>query len=95
MTADRPQSILSHLDELRWRVLKSAVAVVVLGVLALIFVDELRVILERPSWWVGPTASEWMLKPRLENMAEIRARTPGLSSTRTVSVCCIRGPRVS
>lgn len=57
MTADRPQSILSHLDELRWRVLKSAVAVVVLGVLALIFVDELRVILERPFYLADPDAA--------------------------------------
>src|SRR3954471_12269581 len=43
---------------------------------------------------VTPTASESMLKPRRENRAAIRARMPGLFSTRTESVCldmsCLR-----
>src|SRR6478609_1853925 len=38
---------------------------------------------------VVPTASESMLKPRRENSAVIRARTPGLFSTRTESVCLV------
>ncbi|HEX6947378.1 MAG TPA: twin-arginine translocase subunit TatC [Acidimicrobiia bacterium] len=57
MTADRPQSILSHLNELRWRILKAAVAVIVFGILALIFVDELRTILERPFNVADPEAA--------------------------------------
>src|SRR5919112_3353090 len=36
---------------------------------------------------VGPTASESMLNPRRENRPAMRARTPGLSSTRTDRVC--------
>ena len=36
---------------------------------------------------VGPTASESMLKPRRLNSPAIRARTPGLFSTRTDRVC--------
>src|SRR5690349_24645025 len=38
---------------------------------------------------VGPTASESMLNPRLENRPAMRARTPGLSSTRTDRVCLL------
>ena len=57
MTADRPQSILAHLDELRWRILKSAVAVVVLGALALLFVDDLRALIERPFEIADPRAA--------------------------------------
>ncbi len=45
------------------------------------------VIRESPSVSVGPTASESMLNPRAENRPATRVRTPGLSSTRTESVC--------
>ncbi len=48
MTSDQPQSILAHLDELRWRLLKIAIAVIAAGVLSFIFVDQIRVFLERP-----------------------------------------------
>src|SRR5215216_5221734 len=40
----------------------------------------------RPGSSVGPTASESMLKPRRLNSPEMRARTPGLSSTSTEMV---------
>ncbi len=48
MTTDPPQSILTHLEELRWRIVKSAIAVVVAGVLSLIFLDQIRDVLESP-----------------------------------------------
>ncbi len=38
---------------------------------------------------VSPTASESMLKPRRENRPATRARTPGLFSTSTESVCLL------
>lgn len=52
--ADEPQSILEHLDELRWRVLKIFIAVVVAGVVAFVFADPLRAILEAPFHQASP-----------------------------------------
>src|SRR3954449_9042311 len=49
------------------------------------------VIREMSSCSVGPTARESMLKPRRENSPAMRARTPGLSSTRTDRVCLDTG----
>lgn len=54
---DRPQSILAHLDELRWRVLKVAIGVIVAGAVCLFFVDELRTLLEAPFHAADPEAS--------------------------------------
>lgn len=48
MIDDRPQSILTHLEELRWRLVKIFIAVLVGGAVALIFADQLRSILEAP-----------------------------------------------
>jgi sec-independent protein translocase protein TatC len=45
---DKPQSILAHLEELRWRVVKIFIAIVVGGLIALVFHDQLRAILEAP-----------------------------------------------
>ncbi len=42
---------------------------------------------------VGPTAREWMLKPRLANIDETRARTPGLFSTRALMTWFTGAPR--
>lgn len=50
MSEDRPQSILSHLDELRWRLVKAFAAVIVGALLALLFSDTLREILEAPFY---------------------------------------------
>lgn len=46
--ADAPQSILTHLDELRWRVLKIFIAVIVGAVVAFVFNEQLTAILEAP-----------------------------------------------
>jgi sec-independent protein translocase protein TatC len=51
---DKPQSILAHLEELRWRVVKIFIAVLVGGAVALIFSDQLRVILEAPFHAAAP-----------------------------------------
>ncbi|MGH8916238.1 MAG: twin-arginine translocase subunit TatC [Acidimicrobiia bacterium] len=48
MTEDKPQSILAHLEELRWRIVKIAIAVLVGGVVAFVFADQLRTVLEAP-----------------------------------------------
>ena len=54
MTEDRPQTILSHLEELRWRVLKIAIGVLIGGVVAFVFADQLREILEAPFYAAAP-----------------------------------------
>ena len=54
MIEDKPQSILAHLEELRWRVVKIFIAVLVGGAVALIFSDQLRVILEAPFHAAAP-----------------------------------------
>ncbi len=54
MIEDKPQSILAHLEELRWRVVKIFIAVLVGGAVALIFSDQLRVILEVPFHAAAP-----------------------------------------
>jgi sec-independent protein translocase protein TatC len=51
---DKPQSILAHLEELRWRVVKIFIAVLVGGAVALILSDQLRVILEAPFHAAAP-----------------------------------------
>ena len=51
---DDPQSILSHLDELRWRLVKSAIAIFVGAIVAFFFADQLRSILEAPFYDAMP-----------------------------------------
>lgn len=73
MTSDQPQSILAHLDELRWRLVKMAVAVVAAGILSFIFVDQIRTILEQPFFDATDTsefqtlrvAEQWGILMRL------------------------------
>lgn len=54
MIADQPQSILAHLDELRWRILKIGIAVVAAGALSLFFADQIAAILEEPFYRAVP-----------------------------------------
>jgi sec-independent protein translocase protein TatC len=51
---DKPQSILAHLEELRWRVVKIFIAIVVGGLIALLVHDQLRAILEAPFRTAAP-----------------------------------------
>jgi len=50
VSEDRPQSILSHLDELRWRLVKAFIAIVAGAIVSLLFSDTLREILEAPFY---------------------------------------------
>lgn len=45
---DQPQSILDHLNELRWRIVKIFIGIVIGGIIAFVFADPLREILEAP-----------------------------------------------
>lgn len=60
---DNPQSILSHLDELRWRLLKIGIAVIVGAVIAFFFADPLRTILEAPFFEAAPENTFQALRP--------------------------------
>ncbi len=60
---DAPQSILSHLNELRWRILKIGIAVIVGAIVAFFFADELRAILEAPFYDAAPENNFQALKP--------------------------------
>lgn len=46
--------MIAHLEELRWRILKVGATIVVGGVVALVFVNRLRLILERPFHQAAP-----------------------------------------
>ncbi|MFO7549371.1 MAG: twin-arginine translocase subunit TatC [Acidimicrobiia bacterium] len=48
MSDDRPQPILEHLGELRWRIVRSGIAVVAASLFALLFADRIKAVLERP-----------------------------------------------
>lgn len=52
--SDDPQTILSHLEELRWRLVKIAAAVVLGSLAAFIFTGWLRHILEAPFFDAAP-----------------------------------------
>ncbi|MGH8950686.1 MAG: twin-arginine translocase subunit TatC [Acidimicrobiia bacterium] len=54
MIEDKPQSILAHLEELRWRLVKMFIAILVGGVVAFVFADQLRVVLEAPFHAAAP-----------------------------------------
>jgi sec-independent protein translocase protein TatC len=45
---DQPQSLMAHLDELRWRILKAAGGVVAASLLSLIFANPLKDLLAAP-----------------------------------------------
>jgi sec-independent protein translocase protein TatC len=52
---DSPQTILSHLEELRRRLIKIAIAIFIGAVVAFFFADQLRDILERPFYQAMPS----------------------------------------
>lgn len=60
---DRPQSILQHLDELRWRIFKIFIAVIVGAIVAFVFADPLRSILEAPFREAAPDNQFQALRP--------------------------------
>ncbi len=60
---DAPQSILDHLNELRSRIVKIGIAVIVGSIVAFFFADWLRVVLEAPFYEAAPDNSFQALKP--------------------------------
>lgn len=60
---DTPQSILSHLNELRWRIVKIGIAVIIGAIVAFFFADQLRGILEAPFYDAAPENTFQALKP--------------------------------
>ncbi|HEY6634867.1 MAG TPA: twin-arginine translocase subunit TatC [Acidimicrobiia bacterium] len=54
---DQPQSILAHLEELRWRLVKMGAAVLIGAIVAFLFADPLREILQRPFLTAAPDNS--------------------------------------
>lgn len=59
---DNPQSILAHIEELRWRIVKLAIAVTVGAIVAFVFSDFLREILEEPFYAAAPNNDFQALK---------------------------------
>jgi sec-independent protein translocase protein TatC len=57
VSGGQPQSILAHLEELRWRIFKSIVAIVLGGVVAFVLADQLRTILEAPFHSAAPDSA--------------------------------------
>lgn len=53
---DEPQSILDHLEELRWRILKIGIAIIVGSFVAFFFADQLRALLEQPFYNARPNS---------------------------------------
>ncbi|HUG08409.1 MAG TPA: twin-arginine translocase subunit TatC [Acidimicrobiia bacterium] len=51
---DNPQSVLSHLNELRWRIVKAALGVFAGAAVAFFFTDVLRDVLEAPFYAAAP-----------------------------------------
>jgi sec-independent protein translocase protein TatC len=60
---DNPQSILAHLDELRWRVLKIGIAIIAGAIVAFFFANLLREILEAPFYAAAPDNTFQALQP--------------------------------
>jgi len=54
VSADDPQSILTHLGELRWRVFRIFIAVLAGSIVAFVFADSLTAILEAPFYEAAP-----------------------------------------
>jgi sec-independent protein translocase protein TatC len=57
VSGDRPQSILAHLEELRWRIFRIFIAIAVGGIAAFVFADQLRTVLEAPFHTAAPDSS--------------------------------------
>lgn len=84
MTADSPQSILAHIEELRWRLLKTGIAILAGAIVAFVFADQLRVILEAPFNEAVPdnqlqslkVAEEWGVLMRIAMFGGVLLASP-------------------
>ena len=81
---DSPQSILAHLEELRWRIVKVGIAVLVGAIVAFIFANQLREILEAPFYDAVPgndfqalkVAEEWGVLMRISFFGGVILASP-------------------
>lgn len=63
MNDERRQSILEHLEEFRWRIVKSAIALVITSIVAFIFRDWILDVLVQPYRDIGGDGELIALKP--------------------------------
>lgn len=63
MSDDRRQSILEHLEELRWRIVKSSIALVLASIIAFVFRDQILDLLVEPYRSIGGDSDLIALKP--------------------------------
>jgi sec-independent protein translocase protein TatC len=66
VSGGQPQSILAHLEELRWRIFRIFIAVLVGGLVAFLFADQLRTILEAPFHTAAPDSALQAFEPAEE-----------------------------
>jgi sec-independent protein translocase protein TatC len=84
VTGDSPQSILAHIEELRWRIVKIDIAVIVGAVVAFFFANWLRDILEMPFREAVPdnqlqalkVAEEWGVLMRISMFGGVILASP-------------------
>lgn len=84
MTGDSPQSILAHIEELRWRIVKIAIAVIVGAIVAFFFANSLRDLLELPFREAAPenqlqalkVAEEWGVLMRISMFGGVILASP-------------------
>ncbi|MFZ0014522.1 MAG: twin-arginine translocase subunit TatC [Acidimicrobiia bacterium] len=84
MTSDNPQSILAHVEELRWRIVKIGIAVLIGAIIAFIFANWLRGILEAPFYEAAPNndlqalkvAEEWGVLMRIAMFGGVILASP-------------------
>ena len=84
MNADAPQSILAHIEELRWRIVKIGIAVILGAVIAFFFANGLRDILEAPFREAAPdnqlqalkVAEEWGVLMRISMFGGVLLASP-------------------
>ena len=84
MSEDQPQSILSHLEELRWRLTKVFAAVIVGAIVVFVFNEPLRVLLEKPFFAAAPGNSfqalrageEWGVLMRVSLFGGVMVASP-------------------
>lgn len=63
MKADAPQPILAHLNELRSRIIKIAIALVITSIFALVFANQLTEVLEQPYYQAFPDKQLISIEP--------------------------------
>ena len=84
MNADAPQSILAHIEELRWRIVKIGIAVILGALIAFFFANGLRDILEAPFREAAPdnqlqalkVAEEWGVLMRISMFGGVLLASP-------------------